>query len=94
MEKTLSLGAFEELAENEIMETEGGLGLGWLAIPVCGLFALAGLGVVCIVEDRKAKNAQKAASVADAKYVKMVDEAVMLGQNVPLSSIKLADQLR
>ncbi len=44
MEKTLSLGAFEELNEREVMETEGGVGVGFL----CGA-AVAFAGVFCYI---------------------------------------------
>lgn len=45
MEKTLSLGAFEELSENEVMVTEGGLGFIALGVVIvaCGVL-LTGCG--------------------------------------------------
>lgn len=39
MEKTLTLGAFEELSENEVMETEGGL-IGWIILGVGSAVAI------------------------------------------------------
>ena len=42
MEKTLSLGAFEELSENEVMVTEGGIGI----IAVTALVGAAVVGVL------------------------------------------------
>ena len=94
MEKTLSMGAFTELSEREVMETEGGA-LEWLfAIPIAGVVGMAGLGVACLVENKKAEKAADAANASANAFVSMVDEAVMSGKNVPLSSIALADQYR
>jgi|GEM_PF-6042828 len=46
MEKTLSLGAFEELSENEIKETEGGV---WWILPVVlGALGAVGVGAVAV----------------------------------------------
>lgn len=43
MEKTLSLGAFEELSENEIMVTEGGSILVAAAVGIAGGLAVCGI---------------------------------------------------
>lgn len=47
MEKTLSMGAFTELNEREMMETEGGLA--WFVIPVIiGIVGSLGVGAVAV----------------------------------------------
>lgn len=92
MEKTLSMGAFTELDEREVMETEGGSLLGWIV--GASVVGLAGLGVTCLVEGKKAEKATNAANASANAFVSMVDEALMLGQNVPMSSIELAEQYR
>jgi hypothetical protein len=69
---------FCELNENEIMETEGGK-ITWGFYPY---------------EVYKANQSNKAANAAASNFVKMVDEAVMLGQNVPIASIALAESYR
>ena len=87
MEKTLSMGAFTELDEREVMETEGGSLLGWIV--GASVVGLVGGGVACFVEGNKANNAEKTAKSMCNDYYEYVK---MNGATVPLSAIETANQ--
>ncbi len=84
MEKTLSLGAFEELAENEIMETEGGIN----AI----FFGPAG---VIIYEGMRAKiaqyNAQKQYNDCRNKLIAQMKDNAQIVTSIPKASYDYFD---
>lgn len=72
MEKTLSLGAFEELSENEVMVTEGGFVISATCVVICGVItvvsAATAVGVVA-VSGAQAAEARRRANEAERKYI-------------------------
>ncbi|MGN0606786.1 MAG: hypothetical protein ACI4JM_09720 [Oscillospiraceae bacterium] len=77
MEKTLSMGAFTELDEREVMKTEG------------GMLYLLGL---CIYETVQANNAKKAAEQAyntqRQNLINQINDNPTISSSVPKSSIE------
>jgi len=85
MKKTLSMGAFTELDEREVMETEGGNILYWCAAAIVAVPVAA----VCVVETIKTNNAENAAESKCKDYYNYVKNN---SATVPVSAIKIADQ--
>ncbi len=83
MEKTLSLGAFEELSENEIMKTEGGF---WQYVAAAGV-VIVPCAIVCVVETFKTKQAEKRAKASCRAYVDTVNQNL---DTYPMSAIETA----
>ncbi len=83
MEKTLSLGAFEELSENESMETEGG---GVLFAGLVGAVAYEGM---------KAKiaqyNAQKQYNDCRNKLIAQMKDNALIVTSIPKASYDYFD---
>lgn len=77
MEKTLSMEAFAELSENELMETEGGnpfvVGLALVGVLGVGLYALGSA-----VNDTRRQTAQ-----IDANRTGQPQTVTLLGYNSP-----------
>lgn len=76
MEKTLSLGAFEELSENEIMVTEGGFG------------GLLGTCISEAIKTAQAKaNAQKTYDRCRNDLIKTINTNPIGASSIPQSTI-------
>lgn len=85
MNKTLSLGAFEELSENEVMMTEGGV---WPYFVAAGI-VIVPCGVACAVEAIKTSQAEKRAKASCRAYVDTVNQHL---DTYPMSAIETARQ--
>ena len=72
MEKTLSMGAFKELDEREVMETEGGFVISGTCLLVCGIITAAScctaVGVLAVA-GAQASVAQSKADEAERQYI-------------------------